>query len=174
MGSIPEWGRSLEEGNDNSLQYSCLENTLDRGAWWATVHGVTKSWTQLSNWESKGQHNLCIRKYWKIFYHFGRLLASSFSSFFWDNFEASVFKLWSPFPYLLNLGYYCDLLGLLEHGGNDIVLNPRLSSFTHFQSLFRLLSPSWVKVQTSLLEMRHKKIQLNQPDCPRNTHMWKS
>ena len=113
-----------------------------------------------------------LAKYWKIIYHFRRLLANYFCSFFWDNFEASVFKLWSPFPYLLNLGYYCDLLGLLEYGGSDIImLNPRLNSFTHFQSLFRLLSPSRVKVQTSLLEMRHKKIQLNQPDCPRKTHM---
>ena len=36
------------EGNGNLLQYSCLENSMFRGAWWATVHGVTKSWTQLS------------------------------------------------------------------------------------------------------------------------------
>ena len=36
------------EGNGNQLQYSCLENSMDRGAWWATVHKVTKSWTQLS------------------------------------------------------------------------------------------------------------------------------
>jgi len=35
----------LEEGNGNPLQYSCLENPMDRGAWWATVHRVTKSWT---------------------------------------------------------------------------------------------------------------------------------
>ena len=37
------------EGNGNLLQYSCLENSMDRGAWWATVHGVAKNWTQLSN-----------------------------------------------------------------------------------------------------------------------------
>ena len=36
------------EGNGNPLQYSCLENSMDRGAWRATVHGVTKCWTQLS------------------------------------------------------------------------------------------------------------------------------
>ena len=47
-GSIPGSGRFPGEGNGNPLQYSCLENTMDRGAWWATVHGVTKSWTQLS------------------------------------------------------------------------------------------------------------------------------
>ena len=45
MGSIPALGRYPGEGNGNSLQYSCLENTMDRGAWWATVHGVAKSWT---------------------------------------------------------------------------------------------------------------------------------
>ena len=48
-GSIPEWGRSPEEGNGNPLQYSCLENPMDRGVWQAIVHWVTKSWTQLSN-----------------------------------------------------------------------------------------------------------------------------
>ena len=42
MGLIPESGRSLGEGNGNPLQYSCLENSLDSGAWWATVHGVAK------------------------------------------------------------------------------------------------------------------------------------
>ena len=42
-GSIPGLGRSPRGGNGNLLQYSCLENPMDRGAWWATVHGVTKS-----------------------------------------------------------------------------------------------------------------------------------
>ena len=41
-GSIPGLGRSPGEGNGNPLQYSCLGNPMDRGAWWATVHGVTK------------------------------------------------------------------------------------------------------------------------------------
>ena len=44
---IPGLGRSFGEGHDNPLQYSCLENPMDRRAWWATVHRVTKSWTQL-------------------------------------------------------------------------------------------------------------------------------
>ena len=48
-GSIPGSGRSPGEGNGNPLQCSCLENPTDRGAWLATVHGVTKSWTQLSD-----------------------------------------------------------------------------------------------------------------------------
>ena len=43
LGSIPGWGRSPGEGNGNPLQYSCLRNPMDRGAWWATVHGVTES-----------------------------------------------------------------------------------------------------------------------------------
>ena len=42
VGSIPESERSSGEGNGNSLQYSCLENPMDREAWWATVHGVAK------------------------------------------------------------------------------------------------------------------------------------
>ena len=48
-GSIPRLGRSPGEGNGNPLQYSFLENPMDGGAWWATVHGVTKSQTRLSD-----------------------------------------------------------------------------------------------------------------------------
>ena len=44
-GSICGSGRSPGEGNGNPLQYSCLGNLMDGGAWWATVHGLTKSWT---------------------------------------------------------------------------------------------------------------------------------
>ena len=47
--SIPGLGRSPGEGSDNPLQYSCLENSMDIRAWWAIVHGVTKSWTRLSD-----------------------------------------------------------------------------------------------------------------------------
>ena len=47
MGSIPELGRCPGEGHGNPLQYTCLENPMDRGAWWATVHGAAKSQTQL-------------------------------------------------------------------------------------------------------------------------------
>ena len=47
-GSIPGLGRSPGEGNGNPLQYSCLETSMDRGVWWAALHGVTKIWTQLS------------------------------------------------------------------------------------------------------------------------------
>ena len=48
--SIPWSGRSPGGRNGNPLQYSCLENPMDRGAWWATVHGVAKSQTWLSDW----------------------------------------------------------------------------------------------------------------------------
>ena len=49
LGSIPGSGRSPGEGNGNPLQYSCLENPMDGGAWWATVHGVEKSRTRLND-----------------------------------------------------------------------------------------------------------------------------
>ena len=49
MGSIPGSGRSPGEENGNPLQYSCLENPMDREAWQATVHRVAKSWTSLSD-----------------------------------------------------------------------------------------------------------------------------
>ena len=47
LGSIPKLGRSSGDGNGNPFQYRCLENLMDRGAWWAAVHGVTKSQARL-------------------------------------------------------------------------------------------------------------------------------
>ena len=47
VGLIPGSGRFLGEENGNALQYSCLENSIDRGAWWVIVHGIAKSWTEL-------------------------------------------------------------------------------------------------------------------------------
>ena len=47
--SIPGLGRSHGEGNGNPFQYSCLKNSMGRGAWQVTIHGITKSWTQLSD-----------------------------------------------------------------------------------------------------------------------------
>ena len=58
MGFDPWSGISPRGGNDNSLQYSCLENPMDRGAWWVTIHGVTKSWTQLNmHTRTKGERD---------------------------------------------------------------------------------------------------------------------
>ena len=66
LGSIPGSGRSPGEGNGNPLQYSCLENPMDWGAWWATVHGVTKSWTWLSDFTSlymESKPHTCLTKW---------------------------------------------------------------------------------------------------------------
>ena len=62
-GLIPGLGRYPgEEGNCNILQYSCLDNPMDRRAWWATVHSVTRSWTQLStNAHTQGAGSLQLR-----------------------------------------------------------------------------------------------------------------
>ena len=49
VGSIPGLGKSPGEENGYLLQYSCLENPMDRGPWWTTVHGVAKSWTLNNN-----------------------------------------------------------------------------------------------------------------------------
>ena len=49
VGSIPGLGRSPEGEHGNPLQYFCLKNSMDRGTWWATVHGVTKNLTRLSD-----------------------------------------------------------------------------------------------------------------------------
>ena len=55
LGLIPELGRSPGEGKGNTFKYSGLENRMDRGAWWAIVHGVAKSWTRLSDFHSLTQ-----------------------------------------------------------------------------------------------------------------------
>ena len=63
LGSIPGLGRSPGQGNDNPLQYSCLENPMNRGAWWAAVRGVAKSWTGLKDFHSR---NISRKKKKKI------------------------------------------------------------------------------------------------------------
>ena len=59
--SIPGLGRSFGEGNGNSLQCSCLENSMDRGAWWVAVHGATKSKTRLGNTNSSVYGHVLIK-----------------------------------------------------------------------------------------------------------------
>ena len=59
MGSIPGFRRSPGEENGNPLQYSCLENPMDEGAWWAVVHGVAKSQARLSDFT----HSLLITSF---------------------------------------------------------------------------------------------------------------
>ena len=62
LGSIPGLGRSPREGNDNPLQYTCLENPRDREAWWAAVYGVAQSRTRL-RWLSSSSSSSSIRMY---------------------------------------------------------------------------------------------------------------
>ena len=64
LGSIPESGRSPAGGHGNPLQYSCVENPMDRGTWQAAVHGVAKSWTQLSDF-----HFACLIEVFLYFSH---------------------------------------------------------------------------------------------------------
>ena len=65
VGLIPGWGRSPLRGHSNPLQYSCLENLTDKGAWQAAVQGVTKSWTWLK-WLSTHAHTeiRCLLGHW--------------------------------------------------------------------------------------------------------------
>ena len=58
--SIPGWGRSPGGGSGNPVQYGCLENPMDGGAWWSTVHGVPKSWTWLSTPARIHMWNRCL------------------------------------------------------------------------------------------------------------------
>ena len=76
MDSIPGSGRSPGEGNRNPLQYSCLENPMDRGAWWATVHGVTKGQTGLK----QISRHACTSVY-PNYTRMGLILTETFSAF---------------------------------------------------------------------------------------------
>ena len=67
-GLISGWRRPPEEGNDNPLQYSCLRNPMDRGAWHTTVHGVTKSWTWLNTGWMNGWMD--VLREWVLFSSF--------------------------------------------------------------------------------------------------------
>ena len=72
LGSIPGLGRSPGEGNGSPLQYSCLENSMDGGTWLATVHGVTKSRTRLSDFapsESSGSLNSPLLMFLQVLFH---------------------------------------------------------------------------------------------------------
>ena len=79
VGTISGLGRSLGEGNGNPLQYSCLENPMDGGAWWAPVHGVAKSQTRLSDFTFTFtlsyiafimlRYVPSIPAFWRAFYH---------------------------------------------------------------------------------------------------------
>ena len=101
QGSVSESGRSLGEGNGKPLQYSCLENSMDRGAWWAIVYGVTKSWTPLSNKHThthvSSLKKCLLRSSWLIFDHF---LTGLFVFWYWSVWTVHIF--WKLIPYQLH------------------------------------------------------------------------
>ena len=110
VGSIPGSGRSPGEGNGNPLQYSFLENSMDRGSWQATVPGVTKSWTRLSDWTTTSQQRQDYRIQIKALFALTQIFEAGtrceddtlqgwfFLRHKWKNqthFPQSVFSIWS-------------------------------------------------------------------------------
>ena len=75
LGSIPVSGRSPGKGNGYPLQYFCLEDTMDRGAWWATVHWVTNSWTHLNDFKHT----------YTMYFYFLYFIFKSLSLILYDN-----------------------------------------------------------------------------------------
>ena len=74
-GSIPGLGRSSGEGNGNPLQYSCLENPMDRGTWWTTVHRVKKSWIRLKQLSMQGRIHSSTDRYLSFTERYFRFVA---------------------------------------------------------------------------------------------------
>ena len=93
---------NTRKGNGNPLQYSCLENPMDRGAWWATVHGVMKSWTQLTWLSSSSSMPVppCL--------HYCRFLISF--EIRKCEFSSLLFLLWVPYFSIWISGTACPLL----------------------------------------------------------------
>ena len=95
VGLISGSGRSLGVGNGNPLQYSCLENSMDRGDWQATIHGVTKSQTRLSMYAYQVQlskfRNLSRKLFWRKLPRVERTDSTFHSDFLllWDLFQSS-------------------------------------------------------------------------------------
>ena len=69
VGSVPGLARSPGGRNGNPLQYSCWENPMDKGAWWATVHGVAKSWTRLKLLSMHALLSICYWILWEFLNH---------------------------------------------------------------------------------------------------------
>ena len=101
-GSIPGSGRSAGEGNGNPLQYSCLENPMERGAWWATVHGVTKSRTGLSDFTLSLSSGYDIHNILQFCY----FIFEAFFLFFHEIMRNSL-KLSRNYSQLSKLGEWC-------------------------------------------------------------------
>ena len=107
-GSIPELGRSAGGGHNNPLQYSCLGNPMDRGAWWATVHRVAKSRTRWSEWAHWFVHSVCVCVWHCTVYTvFFRLNPSSVGSF-----HVGACRFTSVCIYLAVLGLSCSVRDL--------------------------------------------------------------
>ena len=118
LGSIPGSGRSPGEGSGNLLQYSCLANPMDGGAWWATVHWVTKSQTWLSDFTS-----LCYSVLW-IYHMFFRwtLDCLRFSLFWIVSLQAFMYRSFCKSLFLIIFGMYLvELLGCMSTYGNSVI-----------------------------------------------------
>ena len=112
-GSIPRWERSPGGGHGNPLQFSCLENTMDRGAWWATVHWVAQSQTQLKWLSSSSSINTIITfSVWKVL-------------------------LFDPFvSYSYNPSSFCSI-------SNYLLLEKVVYTHVQFINTHRLFKPLW-------------------------------
>ena len=130
MGSIPGLGRSPGGGNVDLLQSSCLENPMDRGAWWAPVHGVAKSQTWLSIWQIVCLPNSCNG--WKIRSSLSTHPLSYFAML-WNSHAQEAVEVW---------GTICFCLLILRFVPFPVSLFKLLSSttldfwFTFFNSLW--------------------------------------
>ena len=102
--SVPGWGRSPEGGNGNPLQYSCLENPMDREVWWATVRGVAKSQTKVNtqHWQTDRLWTTVLRllKIYKQNYH---MLQQFYSSVYLEKISTNLRRYMNPNVYSSNI-----------------------------------------------------------------------
>ena len=117
-GSIPGTGSSPAGGHGNPLQYSCLENPMDRGAWWATVHRVTKSWARL---KQLGTHARVL------FYFLCFYLIIYTGDFAYQNLESCLSYSFSlPPTHCVDVLLFLSLVLFDRHLGCGFCCDPRL------------------------------------------------
>ena len=126
LGSIPGSGKSPGEGNGNPFQYSCLENSMDREAWQATVPGITKNWTWLSDFLFS--FVFCWSACWNILPTFLRLL----SSYKWVV-KVPCYYVYKSFDEYMSHKYFLSVCVLTSHFIFGVIWRENIYNFNLIQ-----------------------------------------
>ena len=128
--SIPGLGKSSGEGNGNLLQYSCLENSMDRGAWQATVHGATESqtcWSACVHTHTHTGLNTLLNRS-------GERVSLSYCRFWWEGFQLLTVEYYVDCGFVVNSFYYVETCSFYTHFGKSFSHEWMLNLSTAFST----------------------------------------